>query len=651
VKAFKSALFGTPAPRDKDETLLSKQTPKSPKAGLKAIAVPDEQPTAHTTLSYLDVKPSSRPNFDALASPAKGILLTPGTAATRRKTVTFGNFVDLEENNVAQEAKEVQDATSAHVSSATGSPRAFQKSRRREASLRRSLFQPRSDAIEPNEPLHEATSITAEPRTVPDMSVSNEGPGAGDNGNITIDLKHPLSRSGQHWKKEYQRDHEKSKREMRKLIQYSHTAKSYAHKRDAEALELGEKLRKAESKVEEMERRVSELASQLITTGSSGKDAATNQAELLNELAAHTTRALRYKEKAEKCKVAIQDHVTATAVSESIPGKDSQNPSSTSTVLEGQQGSSEDISSLHTEISNLRRAAKRAENKVAALERENASLKHTMAKVKQKMNDYETRHAAEKERRRRKDEKHDAKVESLKKELAQYKLRDLQPPVTALDRKPRRLDNDTRLKTLKQHHILDNSDGVHHGRGQPQTEELGRNDPGNLQATPYSPRQNPLEESMVGARSQGGHVTKSLSFQDSIDVWTAAVNDSGDDLKLLPRKVYPEKASEAPLRQSKSIEDQGGIADIAMKISQLKTPTYSEGDRPQYLSQSLPFRDFVPNSRANTLSKMVTSSRAGSLSGRPPLPPERLEAAKRRLEQRSVEKSQGVRDGKENQAP
>jgi hypothetical protein len=79
VKAFKHAIFGTPAPEDaKDASKKSERKAKLDIANGKAIDLPAPKENGPP------VSPSKQPG---------GILMTPGTASKGRKQVSFGSHV------------------------------------------------------------------------------------------------------------------------------------------------------------------------------------------------------------------------------------------------------------------------------------------------------------------------------------------------------------------------------------------------------------------------------------------------------------------------------------------------------------------------------------------------------------------------------
>jgi len=672
VKAFKSAFFGTPA-RGKDDGVDKSQLHEDEKVENHAeIKVDHEISTMNLPTFQSARKLPVRPALDVLPSPAKGILLTPGTGATRRKTVSFGQLADLAEDVVKVEGGRVEEPTVTRSLSTIGSSRGLQKTRRREASLRRTLFEVRGTS-EPSITPHQAPSsllAEAQPTVTEECSEEKE---MDDKGDITTDLKHPLSRSGQHWMNEYRRDHAKSKKEMRELIKYSQTAKSYARKRDAEALDLADKLRKAELRVAEMETRVSGLASRL--TNKDQRDGGLPQAELLNELATQTARALRYKEKAEQCKLAVQEHGAATLNDVEASNDDGQYESAQFSkegpALQAEQDlQAEGPQSLQVEISNLRLVARSAESKAATLERENMALKHTLARVKQEMKAYEVRHKASQERRRRRDEKAEAQRQALKKELAQYKYGYIQkldtvPVMTSVKESP---EEDRRLRTLKQHPVVDNLNLQYRGnvRGGPQSRE------GTAEPPKASGAEDQISHEKHTTSTKSKDVRSSL-LQDSIDIWAASL-PAGQDAHPIQPQARVEAMRHTDIRSKpttmelrlRTHEDgsasNGGRTEAvkADKLPRINIIGTGSAAIKEYIQPwlddevhlpELPLRTFQSVSGSNILSRLPSSSRTSSLSGRPPLPPDRVEAAKKRLEQRYAEKLRGGGNGKENHTP
>ncbi|KAF9774640.1 hypothetical protein IL306_007333, partial [Fusarium sp. DS 682] len=177
ARAFKSALFGTPAR-------------------------PTNQPTRAIAKDR-----SERTDRESRTPPRpQGILLTPGTGTTRRKRVSFGQ--DVKKNN--NPSKE---------------PDARQRTRLNDALEKASKSVNQKNTIQPDQ---DDSSDEWEEADDEDYCTHD----------ITVDLNEPHSQSGRYWKEEFEKYHEDAKAEMEKLLKYKQLAKSYAKQKDAEAIEL-----------------------------------------------------------------------------------------------------------------------------------------------------------------------------------------------------------------------------------------------------------------------------------------------------------------------------------------------------------------------------------------------------------------------------
>jgi hypothetical protein len=113
------------------------------------------------------------------------------------------------------------------------------------------------------------------------------------NHDITVDLNEPHSQSGRYWKEEFEKYQKEAKVEMGKLLQYKQRAKSYAHEKDAEAVQLAEMLRDEQQKVIRMEKKIVENASQIASIQASDADDA--PPELLSKLTKQTALVVQYR--------------------------------------------------------------------------------------------------------------------------------------------------------------------------------------------------------------------------------------------------------------------------------------------------------------------------------------------------------------------
>ncbi len=125
---------------------------------------------------------------------------------------------------------------------------------------------------------------------------------------ITVDLNEPHSRSGKYWKAYFENYHDDAKTEMEKLVKYKQLAKSYAKQKDAEAVDLNQKLKEEQEKVKVMEQRVSELARQV--TSSAKKGGGDNDSKLMDDLAKQTALTLEYKEQVKSSRVCFSKAAT-----------------------------------------------------------------------------------------------------------------------------------------------------------------------------------------------------------------------------------------------------------------------------------------------------------------------------------------------------
>ncbi|KAF7520038.1 hypothetical protein G7054_g12908 [Neopestalotiopsis clavispora] len=266
ARAIRRAIFGTPAP------------PKEPLL----------EPVARTTDDKIDDAPlrDSR-------SPIKptGILLTPGTATARRKRVSFGRDVKA---GISPEA----GATATEANTTGNGKKSIQQR------LEESRSNKAKKANEAKTSVVEATTASERPAPVED-GTDDDWEDDICNHDMTVDLNEPHSRSGKYWKSEFSKYSDDARAEMEKLVKYKHLAKCYAQKKDAEAVELNQKLKEEREKVAEMEKKIAEMTVQ--APRSRGRASDTDDAGLVKKLAEKTSQAARYKERVEELEVLLLD--------------------------------------------------------------------------------------------------------------------------------------------------------------------------------------------------------------------------------------------------------------------------------------------------------------------------------------------------------
>ncbi|KAJ4989432.1 hypothetical protein SVAN01_05157 [Stagonosporopsis vannaccii] len=223
VKAFKHALFGTPAPEDLNNATRKFET------RAKAAAVNAK----FTALSA--------PKDDELSlSPAKragGILMTPGTASKGRKTVSFGSQIEDNEGKTSGISRSGIPSNCPGKFPSPWTPGTELK----------------LDSASDKRPRTKLTEALLDARTTTQPKAGQK-PKARDDSDITLDLGAPRSGSGKYWKEQYESYAERSEKEMKKIVAKQQLAKKFAMKKDGEVTELATKLEQERRRFRSRER-------------------------------------------------------------------------------------------------------------------------------------------------------------------------------------------------------------------------------------------------------------------------------------------------------------------------------------------------------------------------------------------------------------
>lgn len=264
ARAFKRALFGTPVPAKE----------AAPKQDAKPGATNIEMPNPA--------------NFDSndFESPSKpqGILLTPGTGTSRRKRVSFGRDV--------KSTLALSDADITKMRPRTRLQEALENSRRHKSKLSeqenaKKLGFNLEDDLDADDAWEEVDDLDRDP-------------------DITVDLNEPRSQSGRYWKTEFQKYHDEARAEMEKLVKYKQLAKSYAKAKDAEALDLNERLREEQERVLQMEKKIADLAGRIGARQSLGESTRDDR-KLMKDLSRETALAVQYRNQVEELEALLRD--------------------------------------------------------------------------------------------------------------------------------------------------------------------------------------------------------------------------------------------------------------------------------------------------------------------------------------------------------
>ena len=212
VRAFKHAIFGTPAP---------------PKTNRRPVHTKHQERPRSRDKEVLASSPSKRP----------GILLTPGTGGQKRKSVSFGGPNQKEARN---------DATS-KVANDTASK------------------YPPSPAVEDAEDSQVAVPFNS--NFVQRLRVAANEPQE----DTTLDMTAPRSTSGKYWKGEFENYSVNTERQLKKLAKKEQVAKKIAQMKVSESQQLEEDLQQEQTRAIELERKVQlfrrQLESQLQGSG------------------------------------------------------------------------------------------------------------------------------------------------------------------------------------------------------------------------------------------------------------------------------------------------------------------------------------------------------------------------------------------------
>lgn len=564
VRAFKTALFGTPHPDISDRN--DQEPLAQPKRAEEDKKVPQEESSPSNnrrTSQHSRTLGTPMTRQDLFASPAKGILLTPGTGATRRKTVSFGALtVDgCGELGLAKSAEVL--GVNAGDASDLWDLGGCKSDQRGQTTLTKTLLKARNEIATKTRPVEaiESRASSSQERPNHDHEEDQESKTVVEE---TIDLNKPSSRSGQHWKAEYEKYHEKSNQEMKRIIRYSQVAKSYAAKKDAEAMDLGEKLRKQLIKVTSMEAKVAELAAQLANGVSQNGHDAPHTTKIVSDLAEQTALALRYKQKAERYKATIRAKASASIAGDPLePDSDrlEDQAASGGDAVDRRESPHQlgELTSLRDELALLGHRVTAAEDKAVRLEVENITLKNSLARVKERMGGYEIRRQAREEYHKQKEVRLEAQKQEYKKRLAQMQ--------DDFDYQKVRQSDEQRVRTerkdlFEENGPLSKSLRPEHGMIGISTKEAEKDEDvaNSGRASKKGPKGS--KHPIRGATAvQDIEITKAkLTAKPDIDIWS--VEGIGDICMKEPAKAAP-----SPQREDKryNIERDNNKAILALK--------------------------------------------------------------------------------------
>lgn len=417
LRAFQSALFGTPKADDDDNTKshlkINEQDNNRQFSKGNTTQKPPEEREDIPRITPADTDLAT----NTIPSPTKSILMTPGTASNRRKTVSFGDgVVDNERKREDTSSKTVKTPTtlSGNISSQWSSGSSEGKRSKLTQALLDSREKPAKSSETPSQKPDQSRPSKADSK--PDAAAAQ-----GDDSEDTINMDEPRSQSGKYWKAEFDSYKSKTALEIRRLIQYRSAAKTYAKKKDEEAYRLASKLKEEELKVEEMEHHVTQLASTMVT-----ENTRVDKEQLVHDLTKQTALALQYKHKVSLLRKALEEHGVVGEEVEDIAGQSEPNFASkeeSETLQESQQSLAQakarikEMKQQQSEFQELRGLALSSQQKASDLEKENGMLKHTLARFKQEASRYEGRRKEREAKLKQREAKLEARIQEYRERL------------------------------------------------------------------------------------------------------------------------------------------------------------------------------------------------------------------------------------------
>ncbi|ROT39213.1 hypothetical protein SODALDRAFT_344184 [Sodiomyces alkalinus F11] len=391
ARALKSAIFGTPARPDEHAKIEEMVQP---------IAENDRDDVTRTP---------SRP---------QGILLTPGTGASRRKRVSF-------DHNTLNNGTSAIDKSNGHTDDPSRHPRTLSL-RKDNPSTRRTRL---TESLEQSR----RSKHTSKEVDAPRLNASeeeweeDEEDGLDDNctHDVTLDLNEPHSRSGKYWKSEFEQYHQDARTEMEKLLKYKQLAKSYAKMKDAEALDVSVKLKEEQERVIQMEKQITEMAAHMASKRLTGDEG--NNSHLMKDLAKQTALAVQYRNQVEELEALLnarRDDDGSDQDTKTRRRRQAASPRTHRTLLETQRelrrarAQIRENGDLRDEVKRLKAGLLAAERRATELETEKRALGEDRVRPTSQSTDMSAQLEEAKADIRRKDNE----LRALKEELQVHKL-------------------------------------------------------------------------------------------------------------------------------------------------------------------------------------------------------------------------------------
>lgn len=348
-------------------------------------------------------------------SPTKpqGILMTPGTARNR-KSVSFGVAVKDNATNPASKTGIPDDCPGKFPSPwVAKEPSILEEGSLRRTALTKTLENARDTKRRKTGETRARSLDLGTPQSLRELDIKAgisapqllEGSQQADQaqtrprsrdkddfeGDMTLDLNEPHSQSGRYWKSEYERYHEDAKTQMKKLVRYKQLAKSYAKKKDEEAIDLGDKLKEEQEKALQMEEKITELIGQITEGRQDGNE--DDSPAMMKDLARQTALAVQYREQVNQFRTALENQSEGRDGEQEVhlsPTKASRRDESNSELRRAREQLRE-MSALQAEMHSLRIDLSVSQKKASKLGEENDILSREVAEANEKLSRSEDR--------------------------------------------------------------------------------------------------------------------------------------------------------------------------------------------------------------------------------------------------------------------
>ncbi|KOS21336.1 hypothetical protein ESCO_006712 [Escovopsis weberi] len=278
----------------------------------------------------------------------QGILLTPGTATSRRKRVSF-------KHDALTTTKSISpfDGPRDGVVKRTRLSEALDKARRPAKTV---------DAPQPKAETDSDWEEEGDYDDGYDEDVDGDV-GAQD---FTLDLNEPHSQSGKYWKGEFERYRSEAAAELEKLVKYKQRAKSYAREKDVEAMQLAEKLREEQEKVVAMEKKIAENASQM--AAKQRESCSIETAELLATLTQQTALATKSRHRVQELEEQLEDLLQGRDYDDDDDDDDNDNNNNNNNIRGRRRRTSMPSSATQKTLLETQRELRRARTQLKELD-------------------------------------------------------------------------------------------------------------------------------------------------------------------------------------------------------------------------------------------------------------------------------------------